>query len=140
MPSEHSLSHIVFIGRTYQVEWYYKEDGSMPGYEFYLGLREIDKARFMVLVEHLAEASRGTFLPKTHYNIEDAEHGIYAFKIHAQRFLNFMTQGKKFIVTNGFYKQSQKLRRKEREEVHKAIRCKKEYEMRVKRGDYYEAR
>lgn len=110
----------------------------MPGYEFYQVLSEKDKARFMVLVQHLANAQRGTFLSKVHYNIEDAKHGIYAFKPHAQRFLNFMTVGSKIIVTNGFHKQSQKVRQKEREEIHKAIRCKNDYEMRIKRGDYYE--
>ena len=112
----------------------------MPGYEFYLTLSGKDKARFMVLVQHLANAQRGTFLPKIHYNIEDAEHGIYAFKPNAERFLNFMTSGSKIIVTNGFHKQSQKVRQKEREEVRRAIRYKSDYETRVKRGEYYEKR
>lgn len=49
-----------------------------------------------------------------------------------------MTDGSKIIVTNGFHKQSQKVRQKEREEIHKAIRCKNDYEIRTKRGDYYE--
>ena len=130
--------HVIYAGRTYEVQWYYDRDGDMPGYEFYQTLSENDKARFMVLVQHLANSQRGTFLPKIHYNIEDSEHGIYAIKAHAERFLNFMTSGSKVIVMNGFSKQSQKVRQKEREEVHKAIRLKNDYELRIKRGEYYE--
>ena len=133
-----TVHYIIYAGRTYQVEWYFKEDKTMPGYEFYQDLPEQDKARFMVLVQHLADAQRGTFLPKKHYNIEDTKHGIYAFKPHAERFLNFMTSGGKIIVTNGFRKQSQKLRRKEQGEVETAIHLKNDYEKRKKRGDYYE--
>ena len=133
-----TIHYIIYTGRTYQVEWYFRDDKTMPGYEFFQALSDQDKARFIVLAQHLANAQRGTFLPKKHYNIEDTKHGIYAFKPHAERFLNFMTSGGKIIVTNGFHKRSQKLRQKEREEVEKAIRFKNDYENRIKRGDYYE--
>jgi len=133
-----TTSYVISVGSTYQVEWYCREDGTMPAYEFYQDLTEKEKARFIVLVQHLANVKRGTFLPKKHYNIEDAAHGIYAIKPHAERFLNFMTFGNKIIVTNGFHKQSQKVRQKEKEEVQKAIRYKRNYEDRVERGGYYE--
>lgn len=133
-----NIHYVVYKGSTYQVEWYCKQDKTMPAYEFYKSLTESDKARFMVLVQHLANAQRGTFLPKKHYNLEDSKHGVYAFKPHRDRFLNFMTSGSKIIVTNGFQKQSQKLRVKERSEIEKSIKYKEDYELRVKRGDYYE--
>ncbi len=132
------IPYVIYEGRTYCVEWYFKQDGTMPGLEFYHTLSESDKGRFIVLAQHLANADRGTFLPKTHYNLEDAEHGIYAFKPHSQRFLNFMAVGRKIIVTNGFHKQSQKVRQKEREDIKKSISHKNDYEIRVKRGEYYE--
>ena len=135
-----TVQYIVYVGRTYQIEWYYKQDKTMPAYEFYCSMLESDKARFMVLVQHLANAARGTFLPKKHYNIEDSKYGIYAFKPHAKRFLNFMTSESKIIITNGFQKQSQKIREKERSEIRKSILYKQDYELRIKRGDYYKTK
>ncbi len=135
-----TVPYVICVGRTSQVEWYYKQDKTMPAYEFYRSLTKSDKARFMVLVQHLANAQRGTFLPKKNYNIEDSKHGIYAFKPHAERFLNFMTSGSKIIITNGFQKQSQKIREKERSEIERSIRSKQDYELRIKRGDYYETK
>lgn len=132
------VPHVIYRGKTFQIEWYYTSNGEMPGYEFYQTLTEHDKARFQVLAQHLADSSKGTFLPKTHYNIEDAKHGIYAFKPHANRLLNFMAAGGKIIVTNGFHKQSQKPRGVDQEKIRKAIRFKTDYNIRVNRGDYYE--
>ena len=129
--------YIIYIGKTYQVEWYFEKDGSMPGYEYYRTLSEDTKARFIVLVQHLANAQRGTFLPKTHYNIEDAAYGIYAFKPHSERLLNFMAVGRKIIVTNGFHKQSQRPRDVDKKKIEKAVRIKQDYEFRMKKGAYY---
>ena len=132
------IPYIIYRGKSLRVEWYYSHTGEMPGYEFYQTLSEQDKARFLVLVQHLADSHRGTFLPKTHFNIEDAKHGIYAFKPHAGRLLNFMAVGGKIIITNGFNKQSQKPRGVDQEKIQRAIRLKTDYEIRVKRGTYYE--
>ena len=44
-------------------------------------------------------------------------------------------EGQKIIVTNGFHKKTDKLPKNEKE---KALKFKKDYESRVKRGNYYE--
>jgi phage-related protein len=75
----------------------------------------------------------GQIRDTTKFNYE--HDGIYAFKPKPFRFLAFFFEGKKIIVTHAFKKQQQKLPRTEKE---RAMLIKKEYETRVKRGDYYE--
>ncbi|MFC1523010.1 hypothetical protein ACFL6Y_11435 [Elusimicrobiota bacterium] len=130
--------YTIYRGRSFTAEWYYAENGKMPAYEFYKQMDAVLRSRFLILVQHLAEASYGTFLPKTEYNIEDRTHGIYAFKPHSARFFNFMTKGKKIIVTNAFSKHSQQLTRQDKEKLKVAIKYSQDYKARCKRGDYYE--
>lgn len=60
---------------------------------------------------------------------------IYAFKPQLHRFLCFFFEGQKIIVTNGFHKKTDQLPQKEKD---RALKIKRDYEARVKRGDYYE--
>ncbi len=60
---------------------------------------------------------------------------IYAFKPKPHRFLSFFYAGNKIIITNAFVKKQDKLPPQEKE---KALRCKKDYEIRVKKGVYYD--
>lgn len=60
---------------------------------------------------------------------------IYAFKPMPHRFLCFFFIGSKIIVTNAFEKKQQKLPLKEK---YKALSCRKDYEIRVKKDSYYE--
>ena len=131
-------SYTIYEGRSFAVEWYYTEKGEMPAHEFYKEMEERLRARFLALVKYLADASYGTFLPKTDYNIEDRRERIYAFKPHRARFFNFMTKGKRIVVTNAFYKHSQKLTKQDRETLGTAMRYKEDYFERNKRGEYYE--
>lgn len=59
---------------------------------------------------------------------------IYAFKPRPHRFLCFFFAGRKVIVTNGFYKDQDKLPPNEKR---LALRRKLDYETRVKAGKYY---
>jgi len=60
---------------------------------------------------------------------------IFAFKPQPDRFLSFFFVGKKIVVTNGFRKKGQKLPQKEKD---LALKRMKNYDSRVKIGDYYE--
>jgi hypothetical protein len=60
---------------------------------------------------------------------------IYAFKPQPDRFLSFFLKGRKIIVTNAFYKKSQKIPLQEKLTV---IEYRKDYLLRSKKGDYYE--
>ena len=59
---------------------------------------------------------------------------IFAFKPQSERFLSFFYAEKKIIVTNGFRKKAQKLPKKEK---NLALNRMKNYDSRVKNGDYY---
>jgi hypothetical protein len=50
--------------------------------------------------------------------------GIYAFKPQPDRYLSFFTEGKKIIVTNGFKKKTEKLKKKKKK---LAIKCRQDY-------------
>jgi hypothetical protein len=60
---------------------------------------------------------------------------IFAFKPQPDRYLSFFCTGKKIVLTNAFHKKSDKLPMNEKE---RAIKRMKDYEMRVKKGEYYE--
>ena len=65
------------------------------------------------------------------YAIRDT---IYAFKPQPYRFLCFFTVGQKIVITNGFYKDEDKLPPAEKK---RALDNMQDYLNRVKRGDYY---
>jgi phage-related protein len=75
----------------------------------------------------------GEIKNKTKFNNEGDK--IYAFKPQPHRFLCFFFSGQKIIVTNAFYKKANKLPKNEKD---RAMKIKRNYEDRVKRGDYYE--
>ena len=60
---------------------------------------------------------------------------IFAFKPQPERFLCFFFTGRKVIITNGFVKKSDKMPPGEKD---RALRLKKDFEERVKKGTYYE--
>ncbi len=90
------------------------------------------------MVGHFADAPVGTIFPKTIYNIEDKENGIYALKPSIHRFFCFFASDKRLIITNGYQKSAQKMTKKDKVVLESSIRMKKDYEERVKGGTYYE--
>ncbi len=86
----------------------------------------------------MADSPIGTRLPKTLYNLEDAEHKIYAFKPKDHRFFNFVTVGRKIIIIDAYRKHSQQMTKKDINLLRTVITCKEDYLNRVKGGNYYE--
>ena len=130
-------SYYVYGGRTFEVEFYVTQDGKVPGFEYYNDLTEVEKRRFFVVVKTIADAPIGTIFPKTFYNIEDKEHGVYAVKPSQQRFFSFITNNRKLILTNAYRKHSQKMTKIDKGVLKIAIRFKNDYDDRTKRGTYY---
>lgn len=126
-------------GRTFRVEWYYTAAGRMPGRERYFELDETDQCRLDKLVIYLANAPHGTLLPKSLYRLEDPANKIYAFKPRAERFFNFMTAGRRIIVTNSYTKHSQKMDKADLERLRIAALCREDYLQRTQNGTYYES-
>lgn len=112
--------------------------GRMQAKEYYLGISDDEKKRLRWIVKHIADSPLGTHLPKTMYNLEDAENKIYAFKPHDHRFFNFMTIGRKIIILDAFRKHSQEMTRKDLNILKTAVLAKQNYLNRVREGTYYE--
>ncbi len=77
-------------------------------------------------------------MPKTMFNIENQERRIFAVKPASDRYLGFFARGGKFVITNAYTKQTQKLGRREQSSIEAAIRMKADYAGRVRKEDYYE--
>lgn len=141
MPSYPKPEDILYYeGKSFTVEWYYTEDGKLPALDYYSQLMESEQGRLDYMVKYLADNPIGTRLPETMYRVEDRENKIYAFKPGAQRFFNFMTIGKKIILTNAYQKHSQKMTKQDLEKLGMAVRYRMDYQRRLKEGTYYEKR
>jgi len=110
----------------------------MRAKEYYDALPEDEQDRLDYIVRYLADSPIGTWLSKTLYNLEDAEHKIYAFKPKDHRFFNFMTFGRKVIIVDAYRKHSQQMDKKDRNLLKAAVRARNSYLHRVEEGTYYE--
>jgi hypothetical protein len=131
------LDYVVYEGASYIVEWYYTQDGKMPGYEYFKRMAEQAQNRFFYMIKYFADSPKGTKLPRIMYNLEDKKEKIYAFKPQEERLFNFMYKSGKVIITNAYRKHSQKMDKQDREKLKIAINYKKDYIKRIKEGTYY---
>ncbi len=129
---------VYYIGQYFTAEWYYMEDGKLPGLDYYNELGIQDRVRFLQIVKLYCDSSHGILLPRTLYRIENKENRIYAFKPRDERFFNFTVEGAKVIITNAYYKHSQQMKKIALECLKTVIRYKQDYLRRVKEGIYYE--
>jgi len=100
---------IYYSGRYFTAEWYYTEDGKLPGLEYYKELSTQSRVRFLQIVKLFCDSAYGTLFPLTLYRIENKENKIYAFKPRDERFFNFTIAGAKVIITNAYRKHSQQM-------------------------------
>ena len=126
-----SLEYIALEGEKYTIEWYYDIDGKIPALEYLEGLDTKRKVKVFYLFQMMALTGRINNIEK--FRNEHDE--IYAFKPQPDRFLCFFFEGKKIIVTNAFEKRQDKLPLNEKGT---ALAFKKDYEIRCKKGIYYE--
>jgi phage-related protein len=96
---------IIYAGPVYTIEWYYDKDGGSPAYDYFLKISQGQKRKFLVLVKKMGDF--GKIYDKTKFIYEGDK--IFAFKPQPDRYLSFFTSGKKIIVTNGFWKKTQKI-------------------------------
>lgn len=124
--------YIAFKGKVYHIEFYYDDKGKCPTKEYMVKNFTASDAKKL---EHLLAmmGDGGQIRNKEKFRNEGDK--IYAFKPQPHRFLCFFFDGDKVILTNAFKKKQQKLPPAEKE---RALRYKKDYENRVKKGEYYE--
>lgn len=125
-------------GTNLRVEWCYTPDGRMPAREYFFSLPELDQERLEMIVKHLADAPLGTRLPKSLYRVEDAANKIYAFKPRDERCFNFITDGRRIIITNAYRKHSRKMGRTDLDKLKTASAYRQDYLRRVGNGNSYE--
>ena len=100
-----STNCVIYVGERFTVEWYYDESGYSQAYEYFLATADIQKRKFLVLVKRIAEFGRIFDITK----FRNEGDSIYAFKPQPDRYLAFFVIGRKIIVTNAFYKKTDKL-------------------------------
>ena len=102
---------IVYKGEYFTIEWYYDQNGDSQAYNYFLSTDQAQKRKFFVLVKKMGDF--GKIFDKTKFRNEGD--GIYAFKPQPDRYLSFFMKGKKIIITNGFWKKTDKLPKTEKD-------------------------
>jgi hypothetical protein len=122
---------VAYEGEKFTIEWPFNTKGSSVALEYFETLTDDEQISVLSLFEIMGKF--GELKNKTKFRYEDDK--IYAFKPQPHRFLCFFFKGHKIIVTNAFHKKSDKLPKNEKV---RAMKFKEDYELRIKRGDYYD--
>jgi hypothetical protein len=122
---------LVYKGQAFSIEWYFDEQGDCPARLYYEGLSDERRIKFLKLARIMGDIGKIFDIAK----FRNEGDQIFAFKPQPDRYLCFFTTGKKIIITNGFEKKSQKLPSGEKS---RALKAKADFELRNKKGTYYE--
>jgi len=122
--------HVAFEGQKFRIEWYVDEKGESQALEYAEKMPKSHIGKLAQLFKVMGDL--GQIRNKTKFRNEGDK--IYAFKPQPYRFLCFFTVGQKIIITNGFYKDEDKLPLTEKK---RALENMHDYLNRVKRGEYY---
>ena len=117
----------IYTGPIFTIEWYYDQKGYSQAYDYFLKTSQEQKRKFLILAKKMGDF--GKIYDKTKFTYEGDK--IYAFKPQPDRYLSFFTKNKKLIVTNAFWKKTQKIPRNEKE---LAIKNMNEYDSRGSGG------
>jgi hypothetical protein len=121
---------VAYQGRRFTIEWYWDDAGSSQALRYAEALSDADRKKLAALLMVMGDI--GQIRNKQKFRYEGDQ--VYAFKPQPHRFLCFFFAGGKIVITNAFAKKSDKLPPGEKD---RALRCKKDYEERVKAGTYY---
>jgi phage-related protein len=122
--------HIVYEGQEFCIEWYVDVEGKSHALDYADEMSANYIGKFMHLLEVMGDIGR--IHDKTKFRNEGDK--IYAFKPQPYRFLCFFTVDRRIIITNGFYKDQDKLPQAEKD---RAVKAMEDYFKRVAKGDYY---
>ena len=125
--------YVFYRGEKFQIEFYFNDRGELPAKEYFDATDRQVKVKLLALIKYMGE--EGRLFDEGKFRIVDKHEKIYEFKPMAERFFNFFYEGKKIILTNAYRKKGQKV---DKRELIRAISLKKDYELRVKGGIYYE--
>lgn len=120
---------------TIRFEWFWDENEKMPGLDEFELQGEQVQARFAAIAEYWGELPRGQHLPKTMLNLENTDPPIYAIKAGDSRFPCFF-DGQTVIVADHYKKQGEKLDKRGKESVKRAIAARHKYQRLKSDGSY----
>jgi phage-related protein len=124
-------SLIIYEGKKFTVEWYIDAKGKSKAFEYFDELPLDRQKKLLSLVRLIADL--GKLFNKEKFRYEGEY--IYVFKPMPDRYFCFFYQDAKIIVTNAYEKKTDKLSVPQKD---KALKLKADYELRCKRGTYYE--
>lgn len=125
------MEYIAYEGKKFIIEWYFDEKSYSEALEYFESLSEGAQDKLFYLLKRMGDF--GVISDKTKFRFEGDS--IYAFKPQPHRFLCFFMKGKKIIITNGFYKKTDKL---PRDEKNKSVKYMENYIKRISEDSYYE--
>lgn len=139
MSIERSSDEIDIIdGQVRSFEWFWAEDGSMPGLDDFERLDPDVQARIIAVFRHWADLPLGKRLSETRVNLEHDYPKVFAVKAGRHRFTVFHAGGGVWVVHRRYDKRKQKLDRAGTMVVETTIRAMQDYARRVADGTYYE--
>ena len=131
MLARSAVEYIAYKGTAFTIEWYFDEGLESQALTYFENLSPQQQDKLLYLFKRMGDFGKISDITKFRFE----EDKIYAFKPQPDRFLCFFYTGKKIIVTNAFYKKTDKLPKSEKLA---ALKHKDDYELRVKKGEYYE--
>lgn len=123
--------YIAYEGEKFTIEWYYSPDGKSQALDYYVSLDRCQRMKVLYLLKLMGDLGKINDITK----FRNEGDQIYAFKPKPDRFLCFFACKGKIIITNAFCKKQHKLPKVEKE---KALLAKGSYDVRLKKGTYYE--
>ena len=127
-------------GGTYRsFEWFWAEDGSMPGLDSFERLPRHAQDDFLASVEHWGDVEIGKRAAQSRVNQENDDPLIVAIKAGKHRFTAFREEsGPAWIVYAHYLKEGMKRDKTGDRAVERTIKARTIYFQNVKSGKYYE--
>jgi hypothetical protein len=128
----------VYIGEHRSFEWYWDASDEMPGLDVYEKLDDESKAALLAALRHWGELSPGERPLKSRVEEEHADPLILAAKAGPHRFPAFHAANEVWIIAGYYKKKGQKLGKRGKGPINRAIRARTDSLNRIDEGTYYE--
>ncbi|HTD36136.1 MAG TPA: hypothetical protein VK669_01385 [Candidatus Limnocylindrales bacterium] len=125
-------------GHVRSFEWFWAEDGSMPGLDDFERLDDDVRAELIEVFRHWADLPAGRHLSQTRVNLERDQPKVFAVKAGRHRFTVFHAGSGVWVVHRRYAKRKKKLDRAGKRVIETTIRAMQDYARRVEDGTYYE--
>lgn len=125
------IQYIAYQGDEFAIEWYFDDRGNSQVVEYFDSLTTERKKKVLHLFKLMGDIGKIHNEEKFRYEGDQ----LYAFKPTPDRFLCFFFDGAKVIVVSAYEKKMAKMPIREKS---RALKAKKDYEERAKKGKYYD--